>query len=50
MEGGCPILCMLSINTLRKVMTQLPLAAKGVNNIEAVKGTKSNCIYKLAMY
>ena len=39
MEGGCPILCMLSINTLRKVMTQLPLAAKGVNNIEAIKGT-----------
>ena len=39
MEGGCPILCMLSINTLCKVMMQLPLAAKGVNNTEAIKGT-----------
>ena len=38
-ETECPPLHMLCTNTLRKVMAQLPLTTKDVNNIEAMKCT-----------
>ena len=35
----CPTLHMPYTNTLRKVMIQVPLTNKGVNNLKAIYGT-----------